>query len=515
MELKLTKEEISTKKAVFNAVQEQAVELDYVLPDYYPEIHKIIKCTAEPYISSRSISDTTLSYEITLILKILYCSENSTKVNVIDQKLMYSKSVELQQNTAAPEIKISAVTDYVNCRAINSRRIDLRGAITTEISVYDIAVSQLVSDASGMGIQLMKIPVTYPANSLFAEKQISVTETIELGSSKPAIDGVVYFDSAVVSSDKKIIANKLVIKGDIRGTMLYTHSSGNSSGAETMQFEFPFSQIVDIEGIDESFECRAEAEILSGEIQPRSSGNGSSDMFECNVTMLIRCYAYRPITVELAVDQYSTGYVSNASENAVVINNIPHYLNSEHTVKTSIDLGTNIADSIYGVRCKLKKATAFADDNKVLNVTCAAEYTLYACDNEQMPFICEKTENFTISIPQDALPDNCSTDITVYPAASSYNISSDDRVDIVTEMKISGVIYCNETLNGISEINVSDKYDDSENQDCALKLYFAHKGEKVWDIAKHYRAAMDAVTDENDIAGNVIEENCMLIIPMT
>ena len=44
MELKLNKEIVSVKEAIFDGMQEQSVELDYILPDYYPEIFKLIKC---------------------------------------------------------------------------------------------------------------------------------------------------------------------------------------------------------------------------------------------------------------------------------------------------------------------------------------------------------------------------------------------------------------------------------------------------------------------------------------
>ena len=43
MELKVNKEEICASETALKTKQEQALELDYVLPDYYPEIFKILK----------------------------------------------------------------------------------------------------------------------------------------------------------------------------------------------------------------------------------------------------------------------------------------------------------------------------------------------------------------------------------------------------------------------------------------------------------------------------------------
>lgn len=513
MDLKLIKEEINSSRSIFSSVQEQAVELDYVLPDYYPEIHKIIKCIAEPCVTSRNISDSILSYDITLSIKILYCSENDNAINVIDQKLMYSKNIDIQQNTLCPDIKIAARTDYINCRAVNSKRIDLRGAISTDITVKDITSEQLIADASGDGIQLLKIPVIYPTDKHIETKQAVISEEFELGSSKPNVNSIIYTDASVVSLEKKVIANKIIVKGELSSSMLYTYNSNGMCGAETMQLNIPFSQIIDMDGVDENFESRIDTEVISCEIQPHSSGDGNADSMECRVTLLIKCYAFRISSIELASDQYSTKFETAAVHNNVTIESIPQYINQNFNIKAAIDLETYSPENIYGIRCKLKNCTVFSDNDNIV-VNGAAEYMLFACDNENKAFICERTENFTVNIPFSNLDENSSFDISVHPLLSSYNIISENKLDVSTEINVYGTVSHNETINAVSDITVQEKYDDPESSDCALKLYFAQSGENIWDIVKLYRAPMDTVMAENDLCGNTITDNCMLIIPI-
>ena len=77
MELKLNKEIVSVKEAIFDGMQEQSVELDYILPDYYPEIFKLIKCQMCPKIVSYSINGDRVTYELVVQLRVMYCSEES------------------------------------------------------------------------------------------------------------------------------------------------------------------------------------------------------------------------------------------------------------------------------------------------------------------------------------------------------------------------------------------------------------------------------------------------------
>ena len=56
MELKVNREMIPVTESILDELQEQSVELDYVLPDYHPDIFRIIGCSCTPTICSYSIS---------------------------------------------------------------------------------------------------------------------------------------------------------------------------------------------------------------------------------------------------------------------------------------------------------------------------------------------------------------------------------------------------------------------------------------------------------------------------
>lgn len=95
MNFKVNREILSTNEAVFDGLQEQSVELDYILPDYFPDIFKMIKCQLFPQIVSSSVNGDKICYELTVGIRILYCSEQSSAVNCIEQKMNYSKTVDL------------------------------------------------------------------------------------------------------------------------------------------------------------------------------------------------------------------------------------------------------------------------------------------------------------------------------------------------------------------------------------------------------------------------------------
>ena len=63
MELKLNRETVPAAEVIFDGVQEQSVELDYILPDYCPDIFRLIRCDTSPVITEWSVNGDRLTYE--------------------------------------------------------------------------------------------------------------------------------------------------------------------------------------------------------------------------------------------------------------------------------------------------------------------------------------------------------------------------------------------------------------------------------------------------------------------
>ena len=114
---------------------EQSVEKDFVLPDYCPDIFRILKCRVYPRIISQSVNGDKAALELEALIKVLYLSENSGKINVLEQKMTYNKTIDLPADCKAPLIYAFPRVDYLNCRVINQRRLDVRGAVSVKAEV--------------------------------------------------------------------------------------------------------------------------------------------------------------------------------------------------------------------------------------------------------------------------------------------------------------------------------------------------------------------------------------------
>lgn len=515
MELKLNKEEICSSEVILSTKQEQSIELDYVLPDYCPEIFKIVKCCAVPRITSSGVSGGKLSYELNVDIRVLYCAENRREIQLVNQKLSYSKSVELGREVQNPDIIIRPRIDYVNCRAVNQRRLDIRGAVSIDIKVKDCEKKELVSDAFGMGVQLHKIPVTYPSKQTTASAQHSISEELDLGASKPPVDSVILCGAEVTSTECKIIANKVIVKGELIANVLYNATDDNGAPTvETMEFALPFSKIIDMDGIDERFECRAEAEVSDCDIVAKADSDGKSRILECFVNLTVKCSAFHSQTVEIADDAFSTEFASENELAASEVELAPMSVCDSVTVKTSVSSPESL-ECVYGARGTVKDCGVTNDEkNGQLVISGTICFTLIGCGSGGMPVALDKDEQFSANIAVSGIKDNSVSNVRAIILSCTYNLSSETSADVKADVKVCGTVSNSENISGISDIKVDEETPAARDGNYSVKLYFADSGEPLWDIARRYKTSVEGIMDENNLEGELVANSGMIIIPI-
>ena len=80
MDLILNKEQVFVNEIVYDGQAEQGVEFDYVLPDYYPDIFRILKCSLCPRITSYNVAGDKLNFDGVVYIG-LYLCESSNKIH--------------------------------------------------------------------------------------------------------------------------------------------------------------------------------------------------------------------------------------------------------------------------------------------------------------------------------------------------------------------------------------------------------------------------------------------------
>lgn len=511
MNLKINRENLSVSEKLYDGSQEQSVELDYILPDYYQDIFKMVKCTVLPAVTSYSINGDTLSYELTADVKFLYCSEKDSRMHCINQRLVYNKNVNIGENAENAVVSLKSKTDHVSCRVVNKRRVDMRGAVSVKIRVCGQSHQEAVCDIFGMNMQTKKIPVEYMAKKINKTKNITINEDIELGSSKPAVISIVSTDIRLSESENKIVANKLVVKGEAEVKLLYTCEDG----METMTFNMPYSQIIDMEGLDESYSVSVKAGKLMQDFTVASDSSDENKIIKAELRICINCCAYKTITIDLVSDLYSTAYLCEHASSDLAIEQPPCSISEKFQEKIVLKSDENEIACVYDVRCDSKNINIHINKaDKTVKISGMLMYMALIKGENNLPSAIEKEAAFEYEIPCDKVTQNSTADLQIDWISCSYTLTDSNTVSVKAEIRVSGEIYSSAYYRAVTDVNIDDNVKIVRDGDYALKLYYGVKGENVWNIAKKYCTSVNAVIEENSLDSECLSEDGMLLIPI-
>ncbi len=516
MELLLDKEPVFLTEVVYDGQAEQGVEFDYVLPDYYPDIFKILKCTLTPGVVSYSVSGSQLFIDGVVYIKVLYLSEDSSDINCVEQRYTYSKTIELVKAAERPVVSLFCKADYCNCRAVSGRRIDVRGAVSCKIRVTGCYEGEILCGASGAGTEVRRDSVNYCGSRLFAGRQYVVREDIETGAGG-GIAAVLNVSCSAAVTDTKIISDKVVVKGEAKIKSLYLIRTGSGeTETEVMEAAIPLSQIIDMAGVTDAHSCYAQFDVMDCDLEIKQGDDGENRMLGCDLTLDCKVTAYRETVLSPVCDLYSTEYESGYSVTPVKLEYSPQLLMPQFGIRSVLECSEGNIGEVFDCRCDLLGTTVRAaeEGERRLVITGQANVQLIGKSGEGKPIFTEKTESFEFETEAAMLGDGYSANISVYVASVTYSISGDNTVEAHVQLCAQGLVYQVRTVNAITEISLNEERPKEKNGDYALKLYYAESGEAVWDIAKRYNTSVSAITAENELEQEQLTAPCMLLIPI-
>ena len=484
---------------------EQTAEKDLVLPDYCPDVFRILRCRMTPCIVSQNICGDKLSLETEVTLRVMYLSADSGRINLLEHKTTVSKTLPVESGLTAPAVSACAVPGAVSCRVVSRRRVDIRGAFTVKVRVTAEKRCRVITDACGGGIQLKRAEVLCPFERLTATKRITVIEELELGGSKPAVGSVLRTDCRIDISEQRVISGKLMLKGEALIDLLYIPAYPDAASVETMRFGLPFSQLTDIDGLDESFVISPELTVSGCDIIPQPD---SPRTLECELVMLLGCTAVRYQEMSLVTDAFSTAYECSAVSSGSVFSGPEEKQTVDLTSSAVLAVSEGELEGISFAACEAGSLSVTPDENGGCVISGSlrffavgtAEGVPVWLENE-VPFEYASQRPVSRAIPEVK---NC-----------SYHLADGHSAELRAELSLTLYLSDGSGVKPLAELSVDTEKPLTRDRRIAVRLCQAEAGEELGGLARHFGTSPEAIAAENGISGSCTETGGMLLIPMT
>ena len=509
MQQKCLKSDIYINENYFCDSLEQAIDVDFTLPDFCPDISKIFKCHAVPRILAKSINGNGITIDGNVIITILYCDKDN---NFCSYEYVYpfSKTMECSFDISGCNAFAKIKCDYINCRAVTGRKIDIHGAVGIFLKVFKRKCREVVCDIDDPQVEIkrMTTPATTPMG--YAEKYLLIEEDLPIGNGQPSIQNVIKTNSSVSIFETKIINDKTVVKGEMAVCVLYCPENG--SAPQIVKTKLPFSQIVDIEGITDNCQCECKAEICAIDVKPKLTSNGEVRCFSINAKLMLSCEAYCKKDILIIEDAFSRRFEAEIKRNKVPLNYITDTVQEGFNCKKNVELDFNI-NNVVDLWCSVQNChTKFETDKMVIYGTLLADMII--CDENNIPLYVEKPIDFEYKYPFKGGKGIAYCEPEIEVLSCGFTIISSTNIELLVELGINASIYEKREISVVSDLCINEDKILKRSDDTAMVIYYNCENESIWNIAQKFSASVEEINLVNNIEKGENLKSGMLLIPL-
>jgi len=486
---------------VFSCTGKQTLDADLVLPDYCGDIKRILHCFVEPQLNSVFANGDRLIAQGDHMIRLLYLNEQD-QPDCLEQTLPLSVNCRCDEIPAQATLTATAAIEYVNCRALTSRKIQVDGTLTVRFQLE--AKQELAFVGSTDSVETSVRQINTCSLSAIAEKTFDLSETIALSEAEPPAGSIVRVTGQPLLQTTEIAEDKLLIKGTLRlGVVVLSEDREIRS----LSHALPISQVIEAPGVREGDTPDIRFSVYALYAQTKRDAAEEARLLDlaCKVHVLVK--TYRAQTLTAITDCYAVGCRLHPTFEAqpfpLLLPLRPQQTQAQRTLDTGIENGKLLHLSADTVQSD----TVFRDGR--LQLTHHVTITAMIRDEEGTLQYFEKTTELTEDYPVENEMHTPTFTSQAAVILEGARLSSNGSIQLDLSVQQTGLFFSMQTeqlLTGATA-DAPEKADEGQ-----LILSFCKKGETLWSIGKRYQIPVESIRTENDLNEDTLTEDRMLLI---
>ncbi len=471
------------------------LETEIVLPDYFDSIGKILNCTVKPRISATSPSSDRLNIDGYAVISILYMGEDKKLYNYSGEikytRLISGNSVEFNDNYYL-EQNLSSL----NYRAIGPKKIDIKCIVEIVLNHYKKVEFDYVSKIESENVFDKKHTSEIESFDGLFNRSFYVQHDVTLETQ--SIKSVIRYYNEVEIAETKILQDKMFIKGMCKVNMVYITQEDN---IDSLIFDVPFSEVLDIYGIKEDSECNIIN--ISSFVVTDNNFSVDTNQLHFNVEISLNIMLTNKTLINIIDDVYSVKNELDTNFTEILLlksqESVSEKITVSFTADSFIEDNFIICDSfVDNIRIKHIKDNTFEFSGQFNSL-------IKLSDNSYSVISRSYNTEFNVNKEICFTPEFLCCKVLSESALQSNDSNIKFTIDLI--VNITGSIYYKEKI--LTNIAVTDK---AFSKKGGIILYYAENGESMWDIAKENRSSVSSIKELNGISEDMISEKKILLI---
>ena len=506
MSLELIKEAVRINQVIGQETTQTIVENDIIVPDVKPDIARILLLDGDAFIGNTETVQDKILVNGTVRYKILYVSDDPEQpVKSINTSSPFNYAIDIPSARQGMKCRVKCDIEHMEYDILNSRKVNVKTIINISGKVSNQVEQNIVNDFDGIeGIQVLRNMTSINFYIGSNEANCPVRETVEVPAGKPTIREILRNDVKITGKDYKLTDNKVVAKGELNISTLYVGDDENRS-IQFMEHEIPFTQFIDLPGVDEDACCEVEFNIADSSFEAEEDSDGELRFLKGEVIVNVFVDSFGKKEIELVEDAYSPNSRMSLEKDIFKTEELVTENKSQIILKETVEISEESPDiaEVFNVLSKPSLSEARLADDRIVLEGVLESNVLYLANSAEQPIFCSEQEiPFKHAIDVKGIKSDMGCTVEMNIEHCSYSMVSAREVEIrfVTSVivRISNQVEI-PVVARASEQALDDKRQDSRP---SITIYFTQPGDNLWKIAKKYSITMDELKRVNGISAD-------------
>lgn len=255
MALQFRRNTHSCLRSVLQEVQNMEQTQEVRIPEGMPGIDRVVSAWGQVVMRSKDWHGSSVQLSAGMMVWVLYISETGS-MEQAEGWIPFQLRWELPESCPDGVVRILCVPRYVDARSVSAGKIMIRAGVAALAEGWCPGETEIYHpEEVPEDVQLLKAsyPVQLPKEA--GERSFLLEQELTLPGSAPVPHKLISWRMMPVVTDQKVLADKVVFRGDGNLHVLYLSEDGQ---VHSWDFDLPFSQFVELR---DSYSPQARADI--------------------------------------------------------------------------------------------------------------------------------------------------------------------------------------------------------------------------------------------------------------
>ncbi|MBE6717773.1 MAG: DUF3794 domain-containing protein [Ruminococcaceae bacterium] len=496
------KDEFCVWSEVGGTVLENELSEEYILPDYLPDIRKILLVKTKAEEDDIFTEDGRAEIGGRVVFNVIYLGDTG-EIKCVNQSYTYSNFTNSDNIYDESIIDIQTSLKNRSVRALSPRKLMMKVKVVSSVSVRNkVCVSPRLIGTTSVEDEFTlerKINEIECVNFIqFNESDIRVSEDIDYKGQKP-IGDLIAHDADVIPTECKYNDGKLYIKGVARVWCLISEASEDENKKyEVIERNIPITHTSDVSLPNGEWNCYMQLDMGDFECSVANDSYGESRVIEVDLVCRAKIKAISNENSVFTDDVFSTAY---------------EYANTYKRVNTERLLKTSCANFSVSGSGEIPKTEGASFDRVILSsvdvdmasVDVSQGKAVFNGECNVKAVVSDKDGSYVnteFSFPVryempigDVEKYRCRCDGTVLDSRVSLD---DNKLNVNAEIGINYELFENVSADTVEVVAINKSQPLQNVNEKVMVLYYPDKNETLWSVAKKYNVSRASLENVNN-----------------